>query len=370
MWGARLKRITRLWFLPALVFLFSGIEDAYGQISSEPMRLSWNTRIDHLMKEPLGWATVAHHEIESLAFSPDGKRLAVTITHILPPSWNTHLLVVDVQSPKMNVRQFDLSGTCGADLSWSQSGDALLVCGTIVRLTDGAVCVVSNSPDSAVARFYSVGKAFWLDSANVVRWNGDILDLACQHVRNWQLDPTWRIRAVAPSRGWILLSGSNAACEYLVMDRASGRVLSGWARKSACPNMVLAEGAEAVCFNVDGDNITNRTLHCRTVDGGQEISVPKKVRDYVLNLAPASSTRVAADQWKYPRFAFEAPALPRSRVIFDLHAGNVISSWKPRIQHSTSPSIEDWPYRCALSANGKLVAESGDGSLELYRLAP
>jgi hypothetical protein len=65
-----------------------------------------------------------------------------------------------------------------------------------------------------------------------------------------------------------------------------------------------------------------------------------------------------------------SPPLPRRRVVFDIRSGNWISSWKPRIQESRSPYIVDHPYHCALSTSGEFLAESGDGGLELYRLAP
>jgi len=48
------------------------------------------------------------------------------------------------------------------------------------------------------------------------------------------------------------------------------------------------------------------------------------------------------------------PSLPARRVVFDLRSGNLIASWKPRIQDSRSPYIADHPYHCALSASSHL----------------
>ena len=39
------------------------------------------------------------------------------------------------------------------------------------------------------------------------------------------------------------------------------------------------------------------------------------------------------------------------------------------MQDSRSPYTAGHTYHCALSANGEFLAEGGDGSLELYRLA-
>ncbi len=339
-------------------------------------------RVDQLLREPPGWGAIKSHETEALAFSPDDARLAITLTHhqfvaAHDVLFNTHLLVLDVHSPESAARQFDLSGTCGVDLSWNESGNALLFCGILLRLTDGANCVVSAPPRPSVSREYAPYKAFWLDSEHVVKRDGEILDMSCRHVGDWPLEKGWRIGAVAVSKGWIHLWRSeghypNTVCEFSIVDRASHTVLSGWPiRESPCGRRtMLAVGAEAVCSSVGGENITNGELQCRTANDGIPIPVPRQLRDYVLIQGAARSARVIADEWKYERFAVDSPPLPRMRAIFDVRSGTVICSWRPGIQQSRSPLVDDWPYRCTLSTTGELMAESGDGSLDLYSLAP
>jgi hypothetical protein len=367
-------RIPMFEVLVALVVLVLSVpEAAKGQSPTDHRKLVWTTQFAQLVNEPSGWSAVEHHETIEQAFSADDKRLAVTITHhqreFGTVLFNAHLLIIDVHSPETNVRQFDLSGNCGVDVTWNERGDALLVCGTLLRLGDGTTCMAD--PWSQ----YRVAKAFWLDSEHVVRWNGEILDLACKQVGNWQLQPAWRIDAIANSKGWVLLSHSegtrpNVTCEYSIADRASQRALSGWpTRKSPCGmNVVLAVGAEALCYQLGGVNIANAKLHCWAVNGGKEIFVPKRLRDYVFNQAAVSSSLVVVDRWKYPRFTDLMPPLPQQRGIFDFRSGTWISSWKPRIQQSTSPYVADRPYHCALSARSEFLAESGDGTLELYRI--
>jgi hypothetical protein len=168
-------------------------------------------------------------------------------------------------------------------------------------------------------------------------------------------------------------------CQYSIIDRDSHRTLTGWpTRKSPCAYTMLAVGAQALCFD-------DEKLHCQAINGGSEISIPRQLRSYRLNQAAADAAWVVAEKWEYdhgPWWGFlltpltmwvpdpGSHALPRQRVVFDLRSGKLITSWKPRIQHSTSPFVQDWPYHCALSANGEFLAESGDGTLELYRLAP
>jgi len=342
------------------------------------------------VKEPAGWNEVERHETRALAFSPDDKRLAVTLTHDQRASdgkllFNTHLLVINLDSPKTNVREFDLNQRCGVDLTWNERGDAILVCGAILRLPDGTTCAVTAPPPGypSLSREFSSHSAWWLDSDHVVRRDGEIVDLDCREAGSWHVEPTWRISAVAPSKGWVLLSHfegprQQIVCQYSIADRASQHPLSGWpTRKSQCgTNMTLAVGAEALCFNLVGK------LHCLTADGAREVPIPKPVRSYVFNQAASSSARVVAEKWEADHFSWWEmllfwwvpfpgfPALPRHGVAFDLRSGTVVSSWKSRIQDSRSPYIQDWPYHFALSARGEFLAESGDGVLELYHLAP
>ena len=363
----RLKRGGILLLLPVL-------------IHAQPpgAKQTWITRLSELVKEPAGWAPV-NHETEALAFSPDTSRLAVTITHheVVAPRdliWNTHLLILNVSSPRANILQMDLADTCGVDLSWNQSGDVLLVCGKLVRLTDGRSCIVSASPDRRLTREFSVFRAVWLDSEHVVRISGEILDLHCRAAGTWSLDPNWRIGGASASKGWVLLEHfeGGVGCEFTMADGSSRLPLSGWSRpKPGCGiHAVLAPEAGVLCSNLLGVKSGPPKLHCWTVAGGEEILIPKPWSQYQVTQAGLTSTRVIAEKWGYPHFSLGlSPSYPQQRMVLDVRSGKQISAWAPQQQRSpTSPHVEDWPFHCALSAGGELLAESGDDSLELYRI--
>jgi hypothetical protein len=356
--------------------------------ASDTRQKIWAIRLDRLLKEPPGWTAVERHETQELAFSPDDKRLALTVAHYQRVSersalFNTHLFIIQVNSPEADVQQFDLSQTCGVDLKWNERGDAILVCGTLLRLVDGTTCTVSGPPAGfpSLSRETGPHRAHWLDSGHVIRRNGQILDLACERVGIWQAEPSWQIVEVAASKGWILQwheegPRQGAFCQYSVIDEASHRVLSGW--KIPCPYSArMAVGAEAYCFSLNKGG-----LHCKEINAGTEIPVPRRIREYRVIQGSNSSARIIVERWEQPHEPWWSvlstwwipvpgfPSLPRQRIVFDLRSGSLISCWKPGIQNSTSGHVEDWPYHCALSASGEFVAESGDGGLETYRLAP
>ena len=82
----------------------------------------------------------------ALAFSPDGSKLAATMDdHYAAGGFKTHLLILDAQDPQGPFRQFDIE-TCGNFLAWAPDGNALLVCGTVVRLDDGSSCDLFRTP--------------------------------------------------------------------------------------------------------------------------------------------------------------------------------------------------------------------------------
>jgi hypothetical protein len=373
------------WILLALIVITLPLPGVADKTANSPGQKIWALRINDLLVEPPGWTAASHHEIQDIAFSPDNNRLALTIQHVQQVSernflWNTHLLILDTQSPRTNVRQFDLSGTCGVDLSWNQSGDTLLVCGTLVRLADGSTRVVSPSPLPSVSRHYSVNKAFWLDAEHVVRPSGTILDVACREVGCWPVPAQWRIGAVTVQKGWVFMWHSEGqfpkvVSEVAIVDRDSHLPLSGWPHRKLTfvANMTFAVGAGMFCSTIaEAQQLTKPRLHCWAVNGGTETELPGELTRYSLGGSAISSFRVVAEKWKHDRFEWlgESPALPRVRAVVDLHSGKVITSWEPRIQNSNSPTVQDWPYHCALSSTGEFIAEAGDGSMEFYHVAP
>jgi hypothetical protein len=377
--------VGRIWTTAALLLSALSSLTAGGQSPADRRRI-WSLPITRILHEPPGWATIQRHEARAVAFTPDDKRLAVTLDH----ASHAHVLILDSAYPETHTDQFDLPDNCGAGLSWNPRGDALLVCGELLRLADRTTC--STLPPVPYLRFSSLFREFrthnasWFDADHVVVQSGEILDLHCERIDRWPIEQGWQIVETAPSKHWLLLRHVEdsirnipVTCRYSVIDIQSHQPLPGWpTEKTACGVEHIAAGAETMCL-MDG-----KRLHCMTVQGAREVPVPKKLRNYRLDQTSDSSARVIAERWEayhdpwwtwflFPLLLFGddpgGPALPKEAVVVNPHTWEIVAFWKPNIQQDPrSPHVDDWPSHLAISGNGNLLAESGDGTLELFRL--
>jgi len=200
-----------------------------------PPKRVWEVRLSEKLIEPAGWTRVKGHPIMALAFSPDGGKIAATMDdHYQAGLWRTHLLIVDVQNPLAAPRQFDLE-TCGNDLAWSPRGDALLVCGRILRLDDGSSCDLGPVRNRAYHGVLA-SRSFWLNADRVILFNRTIADPSCRSVDKWTIPGDWYVEDTMPQEGWMLLresvrrTASNGRVfsfpDYAVADRDSRQLTS------------------------------------------------------------------------------------------------------------------------------------------------
>jgi hypothetical protein len=339
----------------------------------------WEVRLSEKLTEPAGWTAARGHPIIALAFSADGKRLAATMdSHYQDRVQKTHLLIVDVQSPQAAFRQFDLE-TCGKYLAWSPGGDALLVCGRILRLADGSSCDLLETPHQRVAR--ELGNiAFWFTSNRAIRANRTITDLSCQSVDTWPMEGNWFVGGTVPEKGWMLLRQSLSRTvngrtspfnDYAIADRDSHTLTSGMLLSAAYLdfNSIMAQGAAMFCSQLTPAGGYKSALHCWNLPEGQAIPLPSELSNYGITQASRSSPRVVAERMGYHAFTLgEAAPELLGLMAVDLRSGKRSASLKPRPQQRSYSISGDRYFQHGLSPSGDLLAEGGDGSLRLYRL--
>jgi WD40 repeat protein len=344
-------------------------------LGSSSLRQLWDVHPDEKLIEPAGWKAPKGHPVLELAFSPDGKRLAVTMDdHYDTDGFKTHLLILDVQSPQKAFRQFDLQ-TCGNFLAWAPGGNALLVCGTVVRLDDGSSCNLLQTPLER-ASSNVVNSFYWYDTDRVIRSNRLTKDLSCRPLGRWQSKENWAVAATAPSNGWMILQQSFqraidgktlAYSNYAIADRDSTTLTSGIFLPDSYGNVDLqmVPGAAAVCAS-------KGTLKCWTLPGGSPIIIATDLADHVVTRVSSNSPVVIAERWGFSAWnLLKITPEKLDLIVVDIRSGRRLGSVKPRTQHgnyASQSNIRNWYFQYALSPNGDFLAEGGDGELRLFQL--
>jgi hypothetical protein len=288
-----------------LIVLLAVVSLAHGE-----MRRIWEVQLSKKIKEPAGWPQMKYHALQSLAFSPDSKWLAVTIDdHQTTTTIGTHVLVVDLSAPPGSMKQYDVDA-CGAPIEWAPDGHAILVCTlAVVKLKSGETCTAIEPPPANLRPPLMRGalsSARWLDSRRILRNSANgvsVLDEDCA------MQPTGR------------------------------------------------------------DDMTAAGDETRKIPPGWP---PVELKEYKMINASRTPPRVLADRWSDSlpaHFDIEPAPTVRRRVVWDLSDKREIASWKPHEGRPYNQLFYVHPYQdCTLSPDGHLVAEGGNGVVRLYRL--
>jgi len=341
------------------------------------LRHVWEARLAERIVEPPGWSAARSHPVLEIAFSPDGKKLAATIDdHFETRAHSTHLLILDAQSPQKPFQQLNLE-TCGHFLSWAPAGNVLLVCGMVVRLDNGGSCDLrETSLDKTTSSFYN--HTFWFNEDHVIRADRTITDLSCRPSGTWAVENNWGVADSKASKGWVLLQRSFRRTiegktllfnRYMIADRDSGRLTSGvFADTYGDGGAIVVPAAELICSTVEHAGQGTRTLGCWHLPGGNPAPLAPKLRDWRIARVSLNTPIVVAERFGYS-WTLLGDAVSRVNVmVIDIRSGRGLIEMNAPQRASSSPQIRDSFFQYALSPDGGLLAEGGDGTLRLLGL--
>lgn len=328
------------------------------------LRKLWELRLSELAG---GKITDAKAHVVSISFSPDGHRLAAVVWSRLQRNKLT-LVILDVNSPRVNSQMLEYEGPGGETISWSPTGKEVAVpevfqeIGQPPCILEHTVRAVFYGPDQVAdgqpgfpqtdLRFYNVH---------------------CALVGLWKIDGMWPLSDGSAERQLLALANNvPKKTQILVVDPVRKRTVNRWPLKdTAWAWALFADTGKAICA-LDG-TAAHGVAHCWDVDSGREIARTHSGNPQVSFAAALRAKRLVLSDygWKidFEGWQTEVGALHR-RVVWDFGTGNEIASWKPSYQDDVvHPTVKE-PYRAAISPDGTMVAEGGAGALKLSRIEP
>ena len=343
-------------------------------------------RLDSNLQEPAGWLPDARNPVFELALSPDGRYVAATMGLHLERGGasglirRTHLFIVDVRDPKAPVRQIDLEG-CEHSLEWSPDGRTILLCDVVVHLEDGSSCDLAQTPNQQTRRlFATAGSSHWIGSQRLIRLDRTIANQFCRTTGRSEVESGWTIAGSIPEHGWLLLqqlytiqaeNGRTVRLSnYSMADLKSGKLTSALLLPAgySATTVTLAEGAAAFCSQLQRLGDFKWELRCWTFPGGEVIPIAPRLKGYNVVQGSLYTPRVIAERWVAPFFS-ESPGELRNVIVLDIHFGREIASMKASRQHDviTGRGRDSW-FSYALSPDGTVLAEGGNGAITFYRV--
>ncbi len=355
------------------------------------LRTLWEINLKDSIKE-LEHAKVREPTVFALRFSPDGQNIAVVVEQYAldgSEGWSNHLLVVPVRRSNEAIHQFEISaGTTELDypnrwvgFEWTAAGDAIVVGGEVVRLTDRKPCgftlgaPIRNpfAEEGRIAKFL-------------------LLDRACSAGADWKFASDWILKDVSIDRSLICISQqvrwgpqdvvaaeaariSGRSNEVLIVEPITGRVLQHWP-PSVMPDgeVKFGDSGRVICEAATVESPGKVPVRCWDVNTGKQIAEAVSIRGGAPMVVAARATRAIASDYRrsgVPLTDSFREVLKR-RTVWDFKTGLELASWKPELQPydvGLEP-VTKWWSAFAISADGQYVAEGGNGILRLYQIKP
>ena len=320
----------------------------------------------------------------ALSFSPDGEHIVAVVGRSRREEF---ILALGASAPQTNRKRLDINPQIWEldpymydRLSWSTSGQHLVLGRMIVNLSNGNVCSLPEGDG-----FFFVGPSEVvgreLKTKTTIRLS--FFDLDCHGTHTLDLGSGWDLYDASAERGLLCLwqfsyTGVYAQQVVSIMDAGTNKILRRLPLPPAetAPSVTMqrfADNGKAVC-GVGGRD-WRRTVRCEDVDTGREIGAAKGYTALDVRTALRAKRAILSDygrkldgdlQW--------VEGSLKKRAVWDFGTGKELVSWRPKSQTLYSgeprPYSDTGPYRFAISPDGEYVVEGGAGTLSLYKIEP
>jgi len=399
------------WTLAAFVIL-SGFARPRQNPFPEIGRIHLNDRL-----AALGQPLIKELSVYALSFSPDGSRLAIQFGEDIDryvvrvgQVKRQYLLVVSTADPdttiywtepaKLGFARVDQR----AEPAWSPDGNVLVFATVLIRVPGGEACRFPGG----FRGFLSADRVLVTVASTSTSQTLGVADEQCRLQERWHADHHFAVR-VSPNGSRIALLAphfdhpdviNTSRSDLFILPGlpplpkareavASGQIDLAGARKVRAgghgiggSGMVFVDNAVCGAFEVtgiairatDGSSLNGRKakVACWDAQTGRPVRETPPLWSAEDIVISAGGGRVAvSDGGKGSRASRNGPSalpVPQLRGIWELKSGKMLATWSPDPDGS-APDIQPIARRgFAISSDGRILAESGDDSVLLYRL--
>jgi hypothetical protein len=331
--------------------------------------------------------TMPELPVFALRFSPDGRGLALVADAAGSGQNRTsQMILLSLERPDENPRHFQIElgvhegdrGRGELRFGWTPSGRTVYASGTIVDIKSSRVCELPGNSVFVTDDLAVSGQGFprgGIVSSTVFTFYNS----SCREVGTWTVPEAWLVHDVAPEKHLLSVvrdHGPNAGGEGLIVDPIERRVVQRWPwdeRRGG--EWLFADHGRAICHGGPLLAVEHAPASCRDVATGKLIAETRG--QGVDPIAPAADTTrviVSDSRRKWNPFWHEYETSFSGRYIWDFGTGQELIRWVPAFEtyknifSPTKQIRERLPF--AISPNGHYVAEGGNGTVDVYTVAP
>lgn len=328
----------------------------------------------------------------ALRFSPDGQQLAAVLDEYGPAKApKSRLLIINVQQPTSEIRQFEINagieddnrGARDRTFEWTASGDAIDAGGLVVLVTAKKACEGEPPTTGSTGSEQNV-----LSVKETLRSVPKflVLDAACLFGSTWRVPDDWDLQDISPDRRLLCVSRRDPyrdrPAEFLVVDAISQSILRSWPISviHSDSEPIFADGGRVVCGGEGVSDPKPTPLRCWDVESGKQVAEASMINGGLPFAAAAHATRIVASDnihvsLPLSHFPDDYGEVLRRRVIWDFKSGQVLASWHPesqayKLRDTVPPTPVKQTVKFAISPDGQYIVEGGNGILRLWRVEP
>ncbi len=326
------------------------------------------------------------HPVQTISFSPKGDLIAIlTGVHPKQKGFWSDLVIVEATHPDRVIGRFEVNNASSTPaIRWSTDSRRLVFDRKVFAIDGSSYCgrgeVVGLLGSD---RFLSLTPAETITVYGVQEpaMRLSIVGPGCaDEVRVPTHELNWELQDVSSERNLGLFArlyfnknkpGLLGVRQFIVVHFPEGSIVRSW--EVGSEGRFINAGA-GVCFGSGIDNNEPVTSACWEVETGN------KIADIPANggfpIMPASNApRVIVSDLRWHRWiVFDGGrSVVHRRTVWDYSMGRELVSWSPGSQtyhDGWMHRVREEPFPCALSPDGKIVIEGGNGVLRLYKITP